>query len=87
MVALVSPRPQPVEGEPGAPAVEGRVGQGGGRELDATQLVHVLQNNCVGCWGGRVGSQWSRITDVPKFIAVARVFLPLTLQCGGSSVV
>ena len=59
VVALVSPRPQPVEGEPGAPAVEGRVGQGGGRELDATQLVHVLQKNCVGCWGGRVGSQWS----------------------------
>ena len=44
VVSLVPARPQPVEGEPRAPAVEGRVGQGRGRELDAPQLAPILQS-------------------------------------------
>ena len=44
VVSLVSARPQPVEGEPRAPAVEGRVGQRGGRELDAPKLAPILQD-------------------------------------------
>ena len=44
VVSLVPARPEPVDGEPRAPAVEGRVGQGGGGELDAPKLVPILRS-------------------------------------------
>ena len=90
MVSLVPARPQPVEGEPRAPAVEGRVGQRGGRELDAPKLAPILQDY----WDDGIVESWNRGIGRPrrprppgsrrsvgrklqmflKFIAMARTF-------------